>query len=629
MDMYRFVAVCENDSTSKQLTYTPENFEGVKINREFSFVPPYGFTPKNAVDSMRVIKDDAAFFTAKNVAFGYFLKMKLYVSKLNADGMTYSPLMTLVVNSETISQTKDYIEFSVDVVNSASSYFQKKSTKINLPLQVQKNMLVDFYKVNNVSINATSFVLGAQNTTLFPFIKSEGMNIIHDEDISLYDVLSYDSKNMIYQCINGGDITFYYNINVAVGASTQFGITPTGSITVYISTYNGTTGVKKTNIYEKTYAITENLQSFIFSENSKKVISLDPGDFIMMSFVRSGLQPETRLNFSSQVANLTIKKTTAIKYLKPPISSISLPDLFTSLFTTIDFTDVDNTFITSDKQLVNNITELSIIPQDFVREISAGLGLVFNFDNDKTTIENINSYFTRLNAAPRITIDTYKDLSVLNQEQIYSSVTFGFEKFDTENNVYYFHFQKKLTFEQMKENGDSLELVCNKLSFDAEKIVNRINEAAFGNNQTSNDTYYVVPLRNIYANENINIADNITPREMALKNKAILELYFGNYTNTSLVLSDNDGVDENLAIRELDEYNNMIVVRQHDAIILTDTPHLRPIVYEFTGLIGEADFSEHFAEMVDFNGDKVDLFVYSSETTDKLGEIKCKSLVFK
>ena len=39
---------------------------------------------------------------------------------------------------------------------------------------------------------------------------------------------------------------------------------------------------------------------------------------------------------------------------------------------------------------------------------------------------------------------------MLNKEQVYSSVTFGFEKFDTENNVYYFPFQKKLTFEQMK-----------------------------------------------------------------------------------------------------------------------------------------------------------------------------------
>ena len=110
--MYRFVAICENDSTSKQLTYTPENFEGVKINREFSFVPPYGFTPKFAVDTMRVIKDDAAFFNDKNTVFGYFLKLKLQVSKLNADGMTYSPLMTLVVNSETMTNERLYRIFS-------------------------------------------------------------------------------------------------------------------------------------------------------------------------------------------------------------------------------------------------------------------------------------------------------------------------------------------------------------------------------------------------------------------------------------------------------------------------------------------------------------------------------------
>ena len=70
-------------------------------------------------------------------------------------------------------------------------------------------------------------------------------------------------------------------------------------------------------------------------------------------------------------------------------------------------------------------------------------------------------------------------------------------------------------------------------------------------------------------------------------------------------------------------------VDEHSDIVLVNKRHLHPIVYEFTALLGEADFSEHFAEMVDFNGDTVDLFVYSSETTDKLGEIKCKALVFK
>ena len=99
----------------------------------------------------------------------------------------------------------------------------------------------------------------------------------------------------------------------------------------------------------------------------------------------------------------------------------------------------------------------------------------------------------------------------------------------------------------------------------------------------------------------------------------LIYLYFGNYTNKTLQISDYDGVDKSLS-HDVDE---------HSDIVLVNKRHLHPIVYEFTALIGEADFSEHFAEMVDFNGDTVDLFVYSSETTDQLGEIKCKALVFK
>src|SRR5574344_1196302 len=168
MELYRFVAICENDSTSKELTYTPENFEGVKISREFSFASPYGFTPKFAVDTMRVIKDGAAFFFAKNVAFGYFLKMKLYVSKLNADGMTYSPLMTLVVNSETLSQTKDYIEFSVDV-SYATNYFNDKKGKKILTLNQEKKPVVDFFRINKVNVSLERLNIGQDSCSYLPF----------------------------------------------------------------------------------------------------------------------------------------------------------------------------------------------------------------------------------------------------------------------------------------------------------------------------------------------------------------------------------------------------------------------------------------------------------------------------
>ena len=76
----------------------------------------------------------------------------------------------------------------------------------------KKICLLIFTRLNNVSINATSFVfLGGSNTDFISHsLRVKAVNIIHDEDVSLYDVLSYDSKNMIYQCVTGGDIMFYY-----------------------------------------------------------------------------------------------------------------------------------------------------------------------------------------------------------------------------------------------------------------------------------------------------------------------------------------------------------------------------------------------------------------------------------
>ena len=35
------------------------------------------------------------------------------------------------------------------------------------------------------------------------------------------------------------------------------------------------------------------------------------------------------------------------------------------------------------------------------------------------------------------------------------------------------------------------------------------------------------------------------------------------------------------------------------------------------------------AQIVNFDGEIKDLFIYSYETTDKLGEIKCKGLVYE
>jgi len=97
---------------------------------------------------MRVIKDDAVWFNNKNTVFGYFLKLKLQVSKLNADGLTYSHFLNLVVNSDTIQKTKDYTKFSVDVVNAATDYFNTKSTIKNIPFNTFQSIAGNYQKMN-------------------------------------------------------------------------------------------------------------------------------------------------------------------------------------------------------------------------------------------------------------------------------------------------------------------------------------------------------------------------------------------------------------------------------------------------------------------------------------------------
>lgn len=619
MDMYRFVAICENDSTSKQLTYTPENFEGVKISQEFSFTPPYGFTPKFAVDTMRVIKDDAAFFNAKNVAFGYFLKLKLQVSKLNADGMTYSPFITLVVNGETITQTKDYVEFSVDVVSAASDYFDTKSTIKNIPFNTYEAVEGDYFKMNNVnlnSINQPDLILGS---SVIRFKESKWGSVIYDDDLSLSDG---DGENsiIIYKSLTEGGS--YINA-IADGLIIINVYTPS-----YVDEPQGEVTFEISGVYTDTKWVTEHSQTITFEIKKDIFITLAKNAEIRANVIVRYLAQGAWAQMSQSKIDITIKKKTAVKYLTKPLNSIALNEVYANLLGNINYIDAPtDAFITSDKEVVTNTGYLSVVPKDFIRETSTMLGLVFNFGSTETKIEKANTYFDRIEANNRIIIENYKDLVISNFETIYNSCTIGVEKYATKNIVHYKPYQTKLSYKRFNYNdeyvdsiGENMELVCTKLSADVEKIINRINDAATGNGQTSNDNFYFVP------NRVGDYPDYLTPAEMADNHKAILALFFATgelddlEDATFLAAYDDDGLSSSESaiyydlVGDPDFFNNK---------------RLRPIVYEFTALLGEADFSEHMAQMVDFNGETVDLFVYSSETTDKLSEIKCKALVFK
>lgn len=619
MDMYRFVAICENDSTSKQLTHTPENFEGVKIKREFSFAPPYGFEPKNAVDSMRVIKDDAVWFNDKNTVFGYFLKLKLQVSKLNADGMTYSHFLNLVVNVDTIQKTKDYTEFSVDVVNSATEYFDTKSTIKNIPFNTYKGIEGDYFKMNNVNLNSTPISSQLTSKRHIPFEKSQWASVIYDDDISLFDD-GVENSTIIYKSLTAGGS--YINVIVdgliIVDVATPIGEEPTGEVKVELS-----------GVYAETRAITMGSQRVTFKFTKNAFITLANGADIKASVQVTGLAPSAFASIAQAKIEITIKKKTALKYLKKPLNSIALNEVYANLLGSINYIDAPtNAFITSDKEVVTNSGYLSVAPKDFIRETSTMLGLVFNFGSTETKIEKVNTYFDRIAANDRIIIEKYKDLVISNFETVYNSCTVGVEKNVTENIVHYEPYQTKLSYKRYNYKdeyidgiGDNMQLICTKLSADVEKIINRINDAANGNGQTSNDNFYFVPNRvGAYA-------DYLGSSEMTANNESILALFFAMsapdiYDYNYLAAYDDDGVSSP------DEYE-FFYFDEIGRSTFFNKPQLRPIVYEFTALLDNVDFSEQMAQIVDFNGETKDLFIFSSETTDKLSEIKCKGLVFE
>jgi len=533
--------------------------------------------------------------------------------------MTYSHFLNLVVNSETIKKTKDYTEFSVDI-SYATNYFNDKKGKKILTLNQEKTPIVDFYRMNKVNVSLESLNITPIANSIQSFFAT-GNNIIYDGDTSLSPVLTFEGKNVIYRCSDTGQAYFYINLNVQVKVSNSSGV-GYPEVEFDLSIYDEK-GDFKSHIYREYIHITqrEQIVSFVGSHNYIK--QLAEGDFVLMYFGQEDLGSSATLEVLSQDINISIKKQTNHKIVVNPIKCISLNNIFANLFGDVTSLISDQTYITSDYFLVNKKDELSIVPEAFLREASIGFGCCFNFNSENVKIEYINNYFERLYTNDRIAIDTYKDLTVKNNEKIYSSLTFGCEKFDGNGNIYLFPFQKKLTFLQSKENGDNLEFVTQKLSFDAEKIVSRILQSNVSETNNTNDNYYCVPLRGddeAEANENIEISDYATPRQMLMFHEPLLYLYFGNYTNKTLQISDYDGVDKSLIYNSVDE---------HSDIVLVNKRHLNPIVYEFTALLDNVDFSEHMAQIVDFNGETVDLFVYSSETTDKLSEIKCKALVYK
>ena len=86
-------------------------------------------------------------------------------------------------------------------INTQLNYFNTKSTTLkNILFDTYKRIEGTYYKgINNVNVNSIPTTSNISGRRLIDFEKSEGINIIFDGDLSLYDISTIDSKNVIYQ----------------------------------------------------------------------------------------------------------------------------------------------------------------------------------------------------------------------------------------------------------------------------------------------------------------------------------------------------------------------------------------------------------------------------------------------
>ena len=205
-------------------------------------------------------------------------------------------------------------------------------------------------------------------------------------------------------------------------------------------------------VWSETRNVTQIGERFEFFYDIKRTPTLQDGEFLVFYLNVQGLPLSGNASVAQNNVGVTIKKQTIFKYPLKALKSISLTNLFGEIFGDISFTDprTNETWITSDREVVTNTGNMVAAPKDIARELSIAYGFVYNFNETETKIEQINDYFERLNLADRIKIENYKDLSVINYETVYNSLTTGVEKFNTENIVYFEPIQTKIKVAKSK-----------------------------------------------------------------------------------------------------------------------------------------------------------------------------------
>jgi len=617
MELYKIIATINNTSTTFQLAWIPENFDGIKISQSFSFVPPIGFNPKFSVDTMRIISTDKAAIDTAFDTYGLEANVTFLITELSTDGINYENPKTFAIDFTTYEKLDEFSEFALKSVSVVDNYNDKKNTEFQLLLSGDSvNMSNTLKYINYVSLKSKSNY--ETDRTYFKF-EANNTSKIYNTDASLFHPTSPDLEDVVYY-LGAGTVTDRLYLKISSRINLKFtGSNKTG---VSVNLYK-ISGVTLTLVHT---FITGNIvaggTSFSVDFNTAEIdcgiCSAD--DFFVIA---------TNMITSTTVAGdvfIDVKRKTDVKLLNSDVNPFGLRrvnEILNQIFDyNIDFdtASMNEIAVTSGNELARAKSFATIKPTEFMSELCKAAGLIFNFKNDgRAEILSISEYFnTLLNSANAIEVTDFKDLSIkYSSDLTASSVLVGQEIKQCEVYPYSLNWQKKIVFSQSGRTGDDFDLSVSKYRLDFAGMIDSYLKRSEQSDANNSDIFLFKPgFSRGSNNEPELIYDGFTPRDILVNNSKLLSFMFQNYGKSLLTNTSNGGTTDDLM---------MSTISQMEDLELDETPRLLPIEYNFTCLIDDVDFSENILK-INHEGADVYLFVINAETTDNLSEQEIRAL---
>lgn len=179
-------------------------------------------------------------------------------------------------------------------------------------------------------------------------------------------------------------------------------------------------------------------------------------------------------------------------------------------------------------------------------------------------------------------------------------------------------WNKVLTFNQSGRNAsENLDLTLSKLRADFSGILDSYVKRSQQKKSAGKDNFLFNPLFHVvWIDDEVYYYDEFNPRYILNNWTKFLSFGFQNFGLNTLTISSNGGTADNL---------NIYGVNQMDDFIMSQTPRLLPIQFDFTCNIDDIDFQESILK-INHNGEDVYLFVFNAETTDRFSEQKISGL---